>query len=294
MQKKVIALGVAGLLSGGAFAQVTGVISGGEGTVSYGQTVTIDTSTTGGALLNGAGHGLDITNSGTIISGGGVLPTSGVLTLNDGDATNADGSLGTNLQISGSGGGTPQVVFQATTNSGTTTVDAVIGTSDATNLTSSSATLQAGGNSIRVDSGTGTTVTGNFTATSNAYLGGDSANPVFSVTSGEGGPVISAHGNRIQNVGNGTSTYDAVNYGQLMDVRKEARRGIASASALAGLPALEAGKQYNFGVGIGHYKGESALSVGGHARINADTTAKFGVGFTGGDAAVSAGIGWSF
>jgi trimeric autotransporter adhesin len=134
------------------------------------------------------------------------------------------------------------------------------------------------------------TVEGDFTASTNAYLGGGTGTEVEVAA----GTRVDMGRNQVHNVANGTSTYDAVNYGQLMDVRKEARRGVANASALAGLPALEAGKQYNFGVGVGHYKGESALSLGGHARINADTVAKFGVGFSGSDAAVSAGIGWSF
>lgn len=286
-----------------------------------------------GELLNKAGHGLKITENGTIVSGGqsGETPTTAVLTLNDGDAVG-----GTNLTIAGTAQvGPATTVLQVTSAANGSNVDTTLGAAGANGRTT---TVQAGSNKVVVNATTGTTVTGSFTAnngatvnnglivndgstlnggatvngtltannaaivkgdftaSSNAYLGG--ATPTLTVTSSavtvENGANVNMGGNQVHGVANGTTTYDAVNYGQLMDVRKEARRGIASASALAGLPALEAGKQYNFGVGVGHYKGESALSLGGHARINADTTAKFGVGFTGGDAAVSAGIGWSF
>jgi trimeric autotransporter adhesin len=295
-----------------------------------------------GELLNQAGHGLKITENGTVLSGGqsGEAPTSGVLTLNDGDAPGgthltiagtaqagpaatvlevtsaADGSnvkttLGTNAAGSKTvvQGSTNSIIGSTSTTIGTGSLDGVV-TGNRVIVDASSARLTSanGGNSVAVNNLDGTvingaltanhnaTVKGDFAATSNAYLGG--ATPTLTITSNamtvENGATVDMGGNRVHNVANGNATYDAVNYGQLMDVRKEARRGIANASALAGLPALEAGKQYNFGVGVGHYKGENALSLGGHARINADTTAKFGVGFTGSDAAVSAGVGWSF
>ncbi len=371
-----------------------------------------------GTLLNTAGHGLEITDNGTILSGGqSASPTSGVLTLNDGDAPG-----GTNLTIAGSGAGSAvTTVLQVTSQADGSIVNTTIGAGTADSTT----VIQGGGNNVTVDS-TGTTVTGaftanngatvnggltadtlnvtgvtttngiintgnigtstlsttglatlnsaqvnnglnvdgattthgitntgaftqtgvtninttgaatttigsatsattvggtlgvtgattltgaltangnatvngNFAATSNAYLGGTSANATVAVSTS--GMAVAANrnvnmgNNQVHGVAAGTALTDAVNYGQLLDVRKESRRGIAGAAALAGLPALESGKQYNFGAGVGYYKGESALSLGGHARIDADTTAKFGVGITGSDATVSAGIGWSF
>jgi len=113
------------------------------------------------------------------------------------------------------------------------------------------------------------------------------------------------NGNRVQNVGAATAGTDAVNLNQLNGVRNnlqnqisdnrtESRRGIAGASAIAGIPALDSGKQYNFGVGLGHYKGESALALGGNTRFDANTVGRLAVGFSGSDATVSAGVGWSF
>jgi trimeric autotransporter adhesin len=305
---------------GASTADSTTVIQGGGNNVtvdSTGTTVTGAFTANNGATVNGGltadtlnvtgvttTHG--IINTGNI--GTSTLSTSGLATLNSAQVTNGLTVLGATITNGITNTGTLQnngnAVVTGTLAAGNTTVNGTLSTtgnasvggnaSVAGTTTLTGALIANGGATIN----NGATVNGNFTATSNAYLGGSSANATV-VVSTSGMTVASSRdvsmgGNRVQNVGNAVAGTDAVNLNQLHDVRKEARRGIAGAAALAGLPALESGKQYNFGAGVGYYKGESALSLGGHARIDADTTAKFGVGITGSDATVSAGIGWSF
>jgi hypothetical protein len=288
----------------GAIANTTGtsVLSVANNAVSLGVT-------------NAGGHlnGIAASTTETVLRGGTASTT---LTLNNGGMTVADTTNGTTFTVNSNGDAAvtrdASVGRDLSVTGATTLTGALAANGGATvkgGLTVATGTTNVGALNAGVTTTTGitntgtlqnngaATVTGNFTASSNAYLGGTTASNaalVVTPTSVTYNTNANMNGNKITGLANGTSINDAVNYGQLMDVRKEARRGAANAAALAGLPALEAGKQYNFGVGIGSYKGESALSIGGHARINADTTAKFGVGFTGGDAAVSAGIGWSF
>lgn len=246
---------------------------------------------------NTAWNGLSVTDSSASLRGGTASTT---LTLGDGGMTVADTTNGQTLAVSNAGalsvggdgtvGNTQAGSVNVTNGAGTNTIT-LDGTTGVINATSVSAgTVTATNSNVANVNAT------NSISTPNAYLGGTDASAplVVTPTSVTYNTGANMNGNKITGLADGTNAHDAANWGQVQDVRKEARRGIAGAAALAGLPALETGKQYNFGVGVGHYKGESALSLGGHARINPDTTAKFGVGFTGSDATVSAGIGWSF
>jgi autotransporter adhesin len=93
--------------------------------------------------------------------------------------------------------------------------------------------------------------------------------------------------NRITNLGDGVEPTDAVNLRQLQrtqsqidDVRKESRGGISGVAALAGIPSVPAGSDGVLGVGVGSYKGESSLAVGGSRKINDKATIKFGISTT--------------
>ena len=240
----------------------------------------------GATSTNGINNTGNISNSGNISTA--TLNTTGDVSV--GGGTTVAGTLGVTGNASLS---TLQTSGLATLNSAQVTNSLTVLGATTTNGITNNGTLQNNGNVVVTGSAT---VNSNFTASTNAYLGGSNASAplVVTPTSVSYNTNASMNGNKITGLANGSAATDAVSYGQLLDVRKEARRGIANAAALAGLPALEAGKQYNFGVGVGHYKGESSLAFGGHARIDADTTAKFGLGFTGGDATLSAGIGWSF
>jgi len=74
-----------------------------------------------------------------------------------------------------------------------------------------------------------------------------------------------------------------------------ATRGIASTGAIAGLPALEADKNFGFGVGVGNYASTTGVAVGGQARITSSTVLKIGAGTTNfGGLVTNAGLGISF
>lgn len=283
----------------------------------------------------GVQHGLTIDATQTTLTGG---TNSSSLTLADGQATLAVGTATTPetnaIIVTGTAAGegtTTAVAIGGASNTSTTiqstgsntvqgATNSIIGSTSTTIGTGSSLggvtgnrlivdadsarlVSTSGSNSVAVNN-TGTVVTGNatvtgdLTASTNAYLGGSGANASLQVTTSNvtvaGDTAVSMGGNRIQNVANGVAATDAVNLRQLHETRTEARRGIAGASAIAGIPALESGKQYNFGVGVGHYKGESALAFGGNARFDANTVGRLAVGFSGGDATISAGVGWSF
>jgi hypothetical protein len=97
------------------------------------------------------------------------------------------------------------------------------------------------------------------------------------------GAPIQVHG-----VQDGTSPYDAVNVRQL-------GRGVAMASALAGMPQVDPGKRFNIAVGAGNHMGESAMAIGGSLRFNDNIVVKAGGSFAnGGSNTASGGIGISF
>ena len=81
---------------------------------------------------------------------------------------------------------------------------------------------------------------------------------------------------------------------QITESTVEARRGIASIAAVAGIPGLDSGKQFSVGVGLGGFKNESALAIGANVRFADDVTGKLAVGLNGSNSTVSAGIGYSF
>lgn len=286
---------------------------------------TATTSETAVIVVTGTDNGAAATNTAVSIGGAGNIST----TIQSAGANSISGATNTLTGSTSSSisGGTSSATFS---NAGVNIVGntAVNGTLQTTGNTSVGGQLTATGGvvsgAINVNNATSgannisgvntliaTTVnatnfnvanvnTSNSITAPNAYLG--SSGGTVDVAAGT---TVTFNGNRLQGVGPATAGTEAVNLNQLNGVRNnlqnqisdnrtEARRGIAGASAIAGIPALESGKQYNFGVGLGHYKGESALSLGGNARFDANTVGRLAVGFSGGDATVSAGVGWSF
>lgn len=245
---------------------------------------------------NTAWNGLSVTDSSASLRGGTASTT---LTLDNAGMTVVDTTNGQTLAVSNTGalrvGGNGTVgnkqagAVNVTNTAGTSTIT-LNGATGAITATSVTANAHSVATMVASDS---------ITAP-NAYLGGAGAEVDLAA-----GTAVTFNGNRLQGVGAATANTDAVNLNQLNGVRNnlqsqisdnrtEARRGIAGASAIAGIPALESGKQYNFGVGLGHYKGESALALGGNARFDAKTVGRLALGFSGSDATVSAGVGWSF
>jgi autotransporter adhesin len=175
--------------------------------------------------------------------------------------------------------------------------------------TTSAATLNSGSLNVVVDAGVGGNlavsgsagVTGNLAVLSNLGVSGNSYLGGMTV----GVNTVSANGNTINRVANGVLQDDAVNVSQLSGMQgnlqnqidknqKESRSGIAAVAALSGIPNPESGKKFNVGVGVGNFKSQPALALGGHARIAENVISKIGLGITSDEKVFSAGIGFSF
>jgi len=79
---------------------------------------------------------------------------------------------------------------------------------------------------------------------------------------------------KVTGVADGTSKYDAVNFGQLQalssdigNVAERAYSGIAQSSAMSAIPAPMAGHHYSVGMGSGFYAGQQAIAFGGKADV---------------------------
>jgi len=107
---------------------------------------------------------------------------------------------------------------------------------------------------------------------------------------------------RVTGVADGSSRYDAVNYGQLNsiagkmeDIKDDLSQGVAMASALAAIPQVETGKRFSLGAGTGFYHDEFALAVGGSVRLMENTVFKGGVSLADGDyVTANAGVAFSW
>jgi autotransporter adhesin len=141
----------------------------------------------------------------------------------------------------------------------------------------------------------GTLNANNVSVSGNSYLGGMTV----------GVNTVSANGNTINQVANGVLQNDAVNVSQLNGMqsnlqnqidnnKKESRSGIAAVAALSGIPNQESGKKFNVGVGVGHFKSQPAIALGGNARISQNVNSKIGLGISSDEKVFSAGIGYSF
>ena len=115
---------------------------------------------------------------------------------------------------------------------------------------------------------------------------------------------------RVTNVANGINAHDAVNVKQLNEVKssvdsvrkdlqkndKKLRGGIAGAAALANIPQVTQAGSNLLGVGVGNYRGESAVAVG-YSKANESNKVIFkmsGSATTQGDFNVGAGIGYQW
>jgi cytoskeletal protein CcmA (bactofilin family) len=193
----------------------------------------------------------------------------------------------------------------------------VTATSGDLNVTATSASLtvtNALGNTHGLEVGTtSTTLSGGTTST---YMTLDDNGVTFENDEGE--PV------KVTGVANGTSTYDAVNYGQFSsfqsdinsqldyfaseveselsslkkdmgDLEDELSAGIAISNAMeVFLP--DPGKKFRMNIGGGYYNGESAIGITGSGRVGKDgaTALYFGVGSGTSGGEVGGKVGVSF
>lgn len=75
--------------------------------------------------------------------------------------------------------------------------------------------------------------------------------------------------------------------------KREARSGIAGVAAMANIPQV-VDQEFTLGVGLGHYKDQNALAVGGIWAVSSRLAAKASVGFTSEDTVVGVGVGIGF
>jgi len=108
---------------------------------------------------------------------------------------------------------------------------------------------------------------------------------------------------RITNVAPGVKGTDAVNVNQLNEVKRDLRKtdkklrgGIAGATAVANIPQVTVAGSNMVGVGVGNYKGQSAVAVG-YSRASDSNRVIFkasAAATTQGDYNVGAGIGYQW
>jgi len=233
--------------------------------------------------VNGATNTLTY---GTRVEGGmyvnGSLGVSGnIYTLNS--AANASLAIANNgLNITGS---TNNVILQSDNNATLTDGSAQL------NLTPTTGSLQVvnttTGTSEGIDIGQTETVVSGGTHSTSLTLNDWGA--TFK-NDGTGGPA------RVTGVADGESDFDAVNYRQLKEMSEKAYAGVATAMAMANIPAPVRSKRYSIGAGLGNYAGQTSFAVGAKAVVGKrrDVTVSISSGYAADTPSVAAGLGWSF
>lgn len=97
---------------------------------------------------------------------------------------------------------------------------------------------------------------------------------------------------QIDNLVNQISNNDTKINNMISNTRHEARRGIASASALAALHPLDYNPDHKVDVmgGVGHYRGKTAVALGAAYRPNENIMFTVGTAINGKDSSVNAGV----
>lgn len=97
---------------------------------------------------------------------------------------------------------------------------------------------------------------------------------------------------QIDNLVNQIGNNDTKINNMINNTRQEARRGIASASALAALHPLDYNPDHKVDVmgGVGHYRGKTAIALGAAYRPNENLMFTVGTAINGKDSSVNAGV----
>lgn len=294
-----------GISNFGALSSTGNATIGGNAAVAGNATVGGTLGVTGNTTIAGSLTSNGITNTGnvatTTLGVTGNATIGGTLAVAGQSNTHGINNTG-NLANSGNAtiGGTLGVTGASTLN-GATTVNNTLTATGTTTLGSTSGT---GGNTVVVNSGGVSATAGSSSlslTSTRAGLSGGGASMVLAnntatfsapaVSGTTGGPI------RVTGIADGSSQYDAVNYGQFDEARKDAARGIAAAGAALNIPQLDQNKAFNLGVGVGGYDGEVAWAIGGSARISKDGIIRASVAAAGGGgskAVWGVGGGWSW
>ena len=248
-------------------------------------TTTLNANSVSTNTLSATGN----TNIGGSLAVTGATTLTGALAANGGITTttlNANSVSANTLSATGNAniGGT-LAVTGATTLTGALTANGGITTTtlNATTITASNLST-----------------TGNSAVAGNSTVGGSLSVTGQTLTHG-----INNSGSQITNVANGTTTYDAVNYGQLTSATsalkteieandRVARYGIASAAAMSNLPGIDAGKTFGVGAAFGSYKGATSVAAGFSARVAPSGVVKASAAVADSDVTVGLGFGLSF
>ena len=190
---------------------------------------------------------------------------------------------------------------------------ALAGLSD---LAGSGGITYASTNSIAI--GTNAKVYGTATTTglngiamgASAQTTGDNSASLGAGSSDGGQSNVVAVGNsssqrRIINLAAGVDPTDGVNVSQLKSMETsltnqmnsigdKAYAGTATVAAIAGIPALPEGKNFNIGAGFGNYLGQSGVAIGGNVRLTNKMALKAAVGYANSNATTSVGLGFAF
>ncbi len=146
----------------------------------------------------------------------------------------------------------------------------------------------------------GLSVSNSATSVSAGYNNGGMYFDSNGVTVGrvdESGNIVNT--SQIHGVAAGTAATDAVNVSQLNQQVNGLKGGIASTVAMANIPQVDQGKKFAIGMGLGHYAGASAVSVGGSIRVNESAIIKGSIGRSfsssgSADTSTTAGVGAAF
>jgi autotransporter adhesin len=190
---------------------------------------------------------------------------------------------------------------------------ALAGISD---LTSSGSNSYPSTNSIAIGTNAkvyGTTTTTGFNSIAlgaSAQSTGDNSASLGAGSSDGGQSNVVAVGNsssqrRIINLAAGVDPTDGVNVSQLKSmetsltnqmnsISDKAYAGTATVAAIAGIPALPEGKNFNVGAGFGNYLGQTGVAIGGNVRLTAKMALKAAVGYANSKATTSVGLGFAF
>lgn len=238
-------------------------------------------------------------SSGAYIQSAGELTLTGTtITLTGTTNINTTGNYSTSIGSSGTG----SVTMTSGTNS--------LALSN-TLLTITAPTTIVGTTNINT-TGTASTSIGNTTGTvtivGSAVNVGTNSGSAVTVGNSSANSTVSLNGNRLQNVGTGTSGTDAVNLTQVNSLISSTtsqitslqsqiytnERGISGVSAMTNIPSLQTSQQYNFGVGIGSFEGTTALALGGNFRLRDNLVGKISASMSSGTYVTGAGIslGW--
>ena len=233
----------------------------------------------------------ETTVSATGISTTGTLAVTGATTLTGALAANG-GTTTTTLKVTGA------TTTAGITNTGNISNSGAIntaslntGTLNATGNATVGGTLSvAGGTTTQGIANNGAITTTTLSTTGNATVGGTLGVTGITTTNG-----INNSMSQIRGVADGTSSNDAVNFGQLQDTRKMLSRGIASVTAMANVPAVDQGKTFSVGLGVGSYDSNTAIALGASYRVSQNVVLRGSVaGGSSGKAAFGAGIGASW